>query len=598
MKKLIAIASAAAMLWAAVPGGVDLPDNRYAFAESGESGEAQDNIAYSYSRYSLFSTDISFSWGNISGIEMKSAAVASQEELSAFLKDYLTEESIVTYLKKYTDKFFEDNVLLLNAYTEPYSGRITGHEYKDGYIDDNTIRVNYTSSVSGTQSRTFNFDVMQAVIPKTRYNGQTVEWNEIEVLNEGVIQVTFIDVDTGELVDIKEVTLIPTVVYNGENASAYEDIELTAYTNPFFWEHDIKNADEFDVDVNEKSLPEGYTLQGDCKQITRYSNGSAEVVFKLKKKPVCDLAPGVTRVTLYDKDTGKLIPNDVLQYHNWMFGTDIGFKTPTGWTYTGPIYFVETNPCEFDDNLANLYRSADSFSFTGEDKPEVTLYDNGSMDLVFRTKLNVNGDLNGDAVLSMSDIVMLQKWLLGVPGAELRNWANADFDLDNRITVFDYDHMKEMLIEQMYGYGIEGYDFDAQYVLTNITGKQYPIGFPQKHVITSRDELDSYIEENQDIYQLSNSDEISFVGAAEKYTAKWFDTHKLLLVAFEEYSGLIRHEVTHVCEDAVRIKSIIPETRTNDIATWHIMIELDKDAAIADDVDIIYSIEEQGISFD
>ena len=61
MKKLIAIASAAAMLWAAIPGGVDMPDNRYAFAESGESGEAQDNIAYSYSRYSLFSTDISIS---------------------------------------------------------------------------------------------------------------------------------------------------------------------------------------------------------------------------------------------------------------------------------------------------------------------------------------------------------------------------------------------------------------------------------------------------------------------------------------------------------------------------------------------------------
>lgn len=57
---------------------------------------------------------------------------------------------------------------------------------------------------------------------------------------------------------------------------------------------------------------------------------------------------------------------------------------------------------------------------------------------------NLLGDCNFDGVLSVSDAVMLQKWLLGA--GELTCWQNADLCKDNRIDVFDLCIIKKMLV--------------------------------------------------------------------------------------------------------------------------------------------------------
>ena len=56
------------------------------------------------------------------------------------------------------------------------------------------------------------------------------------------------------------------------------------------------------------------------------------------------------------------------------------------------------------------------------------------------------GDLNMDGEFNVSDLVLLQKWLLAVPDAELKDWKAADFCEDNRLDVFDLCLMRKQLI--------------------------------------------------------------------------------------------------------------------------------------------------------
>ncbi len=58
----------------------------------------------------------------------------------------------------------------------------------------------------------------------------------------------------------------------------------------------------------------------------------------------------------------------------------------------------------------------------------------------------VKGDVNGDGVLDIADIVLLQKWLLAVPDTYLSQWQAADLCKDNRLDVFDLCLMKRELL--------------------------------------------------------------------------------------------------------------------------------------------------------
>ena len=54
----------------------------------------------------------------------------------------------------------------------------------------------------------------------------------------------------------------------------------------------------------------------------------------------------------------------------------------------------------------------------------------------------IMGDVNDDGVFSVSDVVLLQKWLLAVPDTHLENWRAANFCDDDRLDVFDLTLMK------------------------------------------------------------------------------------------------------------------------------------------------------------
>ena len=118
--------------------------------------------------------------------------------------------------------------------------------------------------------------------------------------------------------------------------------------------------------------------------------------------------------------------------------------------------------------------------------------------------------------------------------------------------------------------------------------------YPKTFWITSREELEEYYEANREKYDLQSrenpySDEtIGFADAVKGYDASFFEQNDLIFVLLEEGSGSIRHKVVSVDitlsqkEDKLyelqpEIQRLIPECGTDDMAEWHIILEIPKE---------------------
>ncbi len=60
---------------------------------------------------------------------------------------------------------------------------------------------------------------------------------------------------------------------------------------------------------------------------------------------------------------------------------------------------------------------------------------------------SVRGDVNADGVCDVKDVILLQKWILNIPGTTLPNPGAADLDSDGQIDIFDLGLMKHILTE-------------------------------------------------------------------------------------------------------------------------------------------------------
>lgn len=58
------------------------------------------------------------------------------------------------------------------------------------------------------------------------------------------------------------------------------------------------------------------------------------------------------------------------------------------------------------------------------------------------------GDVNADGALTISDVMLLQKWLLAVPDTQLADWKAADFNEDQTLNGFDLCQMRYALLKQ------------------------------------------------------------------------------------------------------------------------------------------------------
>ena len=58
------------------------------------------------------------------------------------------------------------------------------------------------------------------------------------------------------------------------------------------------------------------------------------------------------------------------------------------------------------------------------------------------------GDVDSNGVFEIADIVLMQKWLLAVPGTTLTNGQAGDLCEDGKIDIFDMIMMKKLILTQ------------------------------------------------------------------------------------------------------------------------------------------------------
>lgn len=201
----------------------------------------------------------------------------------------------------------------------------------------------------------------------------------------------------------------------------------------------------------ENALYDSFILPENSGKAGKYDNGAADAGFRLKKEAGNELMPGTVRVTLFDCNTGKLIQAGLFEHHPWTFKVEYTIENtdePGTWSGKHKEFKPDSNPCIFDFDLADCFIRSTDFQFYGAEQPEVTVYDNGSMDLVFNTKIRVSGNINSDYEFNIADAVTLHNWLLGKPDSGLKNWEQADFNLDSRLDVFDLCLMRKSLVSR------------------------------------------------------------------------------------------------------------------------------------------------------
>ena len=108
--------------------------------------------------------------------------------------------------------------------------------------------------------------------------------------------------------------------------------------------------------------------------------------------------------------------------------------------------------------------------------------------------------------------------------------------------------------------------------------------YPKVVFIKSEEELNEYKTGNSSRYYFdsgSGSSE-SFNDATAKYDGAFFKDKALVIVVTREGSGSVRYDGVYVngSDATIAVNRLIPEIRTMDMASWHIIIELDKNDPI------------------
>ncbi len=129
---------------------------------------------------------------------------------------------------------------------------------------------------------------------------------------------------------------------------------------------------------------------------------------------------GIGNLGKYEQQV--IIPESVTKIDDYAFWSELTEAAKEGITLYGvPGFYAETWAAEH----------------------EVTFQD---VKTVSVTKQTIAGDATGDGVVSVSDVILLQRWLHAVPDTPFINWKNADLNQDDTLNIFDLILLKRMLI--------------------------------------------------------------------------------------------------------------------------------------------------------
>ena len=110
------------------------------------------------------------------------------------------------------------------------------------------------------------------------------------------------------------------------------------------------------------------------------------------------------------------------------------------WFMTWHTSFIDSNEINTAQYINKVYNS--DYMLTLDELPDVYHYQTDTPETE-----TVKGDVNADGEFNISDLVLLQKWLLAVPNTELANWKAGDLFEDEKIDVFDMIQMRKFLVE-------------------------------------------------------------------------------------------------------------------------------------------------------
>ncbi len=141
-------------------------------------------------------------------------------------------------------------------------------------------------------------------------------------------------------------------------------------------------------------------------------------------------------------DAAYIIPSGVTSVAMYAFS-----ENPYLETHTIPNSLIKVGDSAFY-NCKNL--RAVSYNGTEEEWNQITigLLNEKLTGATIQYQERIIGDVNADGAFTISDVVLLQKWLLSVPDTQLADWKAADFNGDQTLNVFDLCQMRYNLLKQ------------------------------------------------------------------------------------------------------------------------------------------------------
>lgn len=141
--------------------------------------------------------------------------------------------------------------------------------------------------------------------------------------------------------------------------------------------------------------------------------------------------------------------------------------------------------------------------------------------------------------------------------------------------------------------------WNAQYIRTDGNAN---VMYPSVRIVSSLEALINYYDTWHNEFDLDRKDTvyadttIGFLDACDRYDEAFFAENYLIFVLLEEASGSIRHEVRSVEQTSdqkisISIDREVPEIGTDDIAQWHIMLELNREYLIDSSIDTYLYVE-------
>lgn len=442
------------------------------------------NDAYfSFAGYSLYSGDLKASpteiYDKYKGSE--SAVIRSKSELTDFLSEYLEEKALNKFVSQYSDLFFENYVLVLGTYLDPYQGRVFKHGLKAAVYRDGKLVIDHTSVVSAVRMRTSCFDILKVEIPKEQYDGSEVVWMDEEILEQDCKRIRVIDADTGKPVEIPN----DDVLNLFSNAMNYCE-----GSNPYYFDTKTHVSELTELKLDADYLPEGYEpCSENAVTITEYPYNAADIVFKARKAGNVGKVSAINRVVAWERgvkqegitnglnsavaasmsELSEVLSrylSDELQkellekYDDDFFKNNVLFLDFTIDSTGGKsisiedtvlsdgkisVYYIKPSPdygiCN-TDYFCIMQAAVPKSSYNGEEVEWKCL-----------------GDVNGDKVFGIADMLTLQKWLEGASDTVIPDWTTADICRDGRLDVFDLCMLRKQLISVGGGYLTSPYNY-------------------------------------------------------------------------------------------------------------------------------------------